>query len=118
MTQYFVNNIEKLTEDNDFFRKVLFTSQLQLVVMSLKPLEDIGMEVHHQTDQFIRIEKGSGLAILNGKPFKIGSGSAVVIPAGVQHNVINTSSKKPMKLYTIYVPPEHPVGTVQRFRKN
>lgn len=104
----FVSNIEQDTLKNDLFRNVLFTTkQTQLVVMSLKPQEDIGMETHDHTDQFIRVEKGKGIADLNGKKYKLKDGSAVVIPAGTQHNIINMSRTKPMKLYTIYNPPNH-----------
>jgi len=118
MNDYYVDNIEEITHNNENFRKVLFTSQLQLVVMSLKPLEDIGMEIHHDIDQFIRIEQGTGIALLNNKPYKIKSGMAIVIPAGVEHNIMNTSHRKTMKLYTIYVPPEHPVGTILKNKNN
>jgi mannose-6-phosphate isomerase-like protein (cupin superfamily) len=96
---------------------VLFTAQhSQLVVMALKPGEDIGMEVHVGTDQFIRVEAGEGQAILDGKEYPLADGSAIVIPAGTQHNVINTSRSEVMKLYTIYTPPEHPVGTIHKTR--
>jgi mannose-6-phosphate isomerase-like protein (cupin superfamily) len=108
---YFVGNIEELSLKNTNFRQVLFTSHLQLVVMSLKPLEDIGMEIHPKTDQFIRIEEGSGVALLNGHMYTLQAGMSVVIPAGVEHNIINTHRTHPMKLYTIYTPPEHPIGT-------
>lgn len=118
MDDYFVNNIEKLSLHNDDFRKVLFTTKMQLVVMSLKPLEDIGMEVHPNTDQFIRIEKGVGVAILNGKIYELSDGTAIVIPAGVEHDIINTDKKNKMKLYTIYTPPEHPIGTVIKNKEN
>ena len=88
------------------------TSRSQLVVMALQPGEEIGMEVHHNIDQFLRIESGTGKAILDGKEYSLEDGSAVVVPAGVEHNFINTSDDMPMKLYTIYTPPEHPDGTV------
>jgi mannose-6-phosphate isomerase-like protein (cupin superfamily) len=101
-------NIEKATLENNNFRKILYTAKYsQVVLMSLKPGEDIGMEVHPNNDQFIRIEKGQGKCIINGNEYKIGNGSAVVIPAGAQHNVINTMKTSPMKLYTIYSPPHH-----------
>lgn len=110
----FVNNIEQLTQQNDFFRKVLYTTpKTQLVVMSLKPSEDIGMETHPNTDQFIRIEKGKGVVELNGEKSKLEDGVAVVIPAGTKHNITNMSRSQPMKLYTIYTPPEHKPGTQQ-----
>jgi mannose-6-phosphate isomerase-like protein (cupin superfamily) len=111
----FYLNLEKRTEQNDYFREVLFTTSLsQLVVMSLKPGEDIGLETHPETDQFIRVEEGKGKAILQGEEYKLKEGSAVVIPAGTEHNIINTSSKKALKLYTIYTPPEHPHGTIHK----
>ena len=110
----FVINIEKATIDNQFFRKVLYTAKhSQLVLMSLTPHEDIGEEVHH-LDQFIRIEAGEGKAILNNIEHKISDGSAVVIPAGTRHNIINTSKEKDLKIYTIYSPPEHKDGTVHK----
>jgi mannose-6-phosphate isomerase-like protein (cupin superfamily) len=113
--QGYVANIEKETEQNEFFRKVLYTApHSQLVVMSLLPSEDIGMEVHPDNDQFIRIEEGTGKSILNGEESELVAGSAVVIPAGTQHNIINTSSENPMKLYTIYSPAHHPDGTVHK----
>lgn len=111
----FVTNIEKRSIENSFFREVLFTGpNSQLVVMALKPGEDIGMETHADVDQFIRVEAGKGKAVLNGVEHALSDGSAVVIPAGVEHNIVNTSSGEPMKLYTIYSPPEHPHGTIHR----
>lgn len=108
----YVINIEKATLENDNFRKVLNTAQnSQLVVMSLLPGEDIGSEVH-DLDQFIRFESGQGKVILDGKEYKVEDDWAVVIPPGVEHNVINTSENEIMKLYSIYSPPEHPDGTV------
>lgn len=118
MKDFFVGNIEDLTIKNNNFRKVLFTAKkCQLVLMSLKPLEDIGMETHRGVDQFIRIEKGHGVVILNGKKMEIKDGSAIVIPAGIEHNVINTSKRIALKLYTIYSPPEHPEGTIIKNKK-
>ncbi len=108
----FVINIEKATMENNNFRKVLHTAQnSQLVVMNLLPGEDIGAEVH-DLDQFIRFESGRGKVILDGKEYDVEDDWAVVIPAGVEHNVINTSDNEAMKLYSIYSPPEHPEGTV------
>ena len=102
----YVVNIEKVTEENNNFRKVLYTAKnSQLVVMSLKPSEDVGEEVH-DLDQFIRIEEGEGKAILDGVEHLIEDGSAIVIPAGTNHNIVNTSNEE-MKLYTVYSPPEH-----------
>ena len=109
----YVNDLEKYTLENDNFRKVLnTTTKSQLVVMSLLPGEDIGEEVH-DVDQFIRIEEGSGKAVLNGEEFEVRDDWAVVVPAGTKHNIINTGSGK-MKIYTVYTPPEHPEGTVHQ----
>lgn len=114
MTGY-VGNIEKEAEENENFRKVLNTApHSQLVVMNLQPNEDIGMEVHNDNDQFIRIEQGEGKSILNGEESALESGSAVVIPAGTNHNIINTSSSDEMKIYTIYSPAHHPDGTIHK----
>ncbi len=82
--------------------------------MALKPGEDIGQETHPDTDQFIRVESGEGKAILDGQEYALADGSALVIPAGAEHNVINTSSAEPLKLYTVYTPPEHPDGTIHK----
>lgn len=110
----YVNNIEEQTLQNENFRKVLFTGpKSQLVVMTLQPNEDIGMEVH-DVDQFIRIEEGEGKAILDGEEAELKDDFVVVIPAGTQHNIINTSSDKKMKLYTVYSPAEHPDGTIHK----
>ena len=103
----YVTNIEKTTEENSDFRRVLYTAKnSQLVVMSLKPNEEIGEETH-DLDQFIRVEEGEGKAILDGVEHPIESGWAVVVPAGIKHNIINISSDEEMKLYTIYSPPNH-----------
>jgi len=111
----YVINIEEKTVDNNFFREVLFTAQrVQLVVMSLGPGEEIGLETHDDGDQFSRVEAGKGIAILDGEEHDLEDGSAVVIPAGVQHNIINSSPQQSLKLYTIYSPPEHPDGTVNK----
>lgn len=107
----YVVNIEKATKENDNFRKVLYTAKnSQLVLMTLRPGEDIGEEVH-TLDQFIRVEEGEGKAVLDDVEHKIEDGSAVVIPAGTKHNIINTSDSE-MKLYTIYSPPEHRDGVI------
>ena len=112
----FVGDIEKLTEKNKYFRHVLYTGKYaQLVVMSLQPGEEIGNEVHHTVDQFFRIEEGEAKFVFNGKEeHVVNSGDAVIVPAGTFHNVINNSSKEPLKLYTIYSPPNHPDGTVHK----
>ncbi len=111
MAGYF-GHIEKDTLENENFRKVLFTAQYsQLVLMSLKPGEEIGEEVH-TLDQFIRVEAGTGKAIMDGEEHEVVDGDAIVVPAGAKHNVINTSENEPLKLYTIYSPPEHKDGTI------
>jgi len=110
----YVVNIEKATEGNDNFRRVLYTAKhSQLVVMCLKPGEEIGEEVH-ELDQFIRLEDGEGKAILDNVEYTIEDDWAVVIPAGTRHNIINTSQEGDMKLYTIYSPPEHRDGVIHR----
>ncbi|MCL5257469.1 MAG: cupin domain-containing protein [Chloroflexi bacterium] len=110
-----VGNIEEKTLANDYFREVLFTApHSQLVVMSLKPGEDIGTETHADVDQFLRIESGEGKTVLNGQEQAIRDGSAIVVPAGTEHNIINTSSTRPMKIYTIYSPPEHRHGVIHK----
>jgi len=109
----FVDNIETLTLENTMYRKVISTTiTQQLVLMCLKPGEEIGSETHPHTTQFIRIEAGNGKAVLNGKEYQIADGSAIVIPPGTLHNIINTSDEM-MKLYTIYSPPEHDDGLVE-----
>lgn len=103
----FVDNIEQLTTENDLFRKVLYTGQhLQLVLMTLKPGEEIGAEVHEDHDQFFRIEAGKGEVIIDGQRTAVEDDDAVIVPAGARHNVVNTGDE-PLKLYTIYGPPEH-----------
>ena len=114
----YVGNIEEVTLANNYFRKVIFTGiHSQLVVMSLQPNEDIGMEVHPNVDQFLRIEEGEGDVILNGEKHRIKDGDAIVVPAGTQHNVINTSSTQKLKLYTLYSPPNHKNGTIHKTKK-
>jgi len=106
-------NIEEATLANDFFRKVLFTGyHSQLVLMTLKPNEEIGMETHQDNDQFFRFESGEGKVIINGEEHLVKDGFAVVVPAGTEHNVINTSDTMPLKLYTIYSPAHHQDGTI------
>lgn len=108
----YVTDIEKDTIENDHFRKVLYTAAYtQLVVMSIPPGEDIGEEVHGQ-DQFLRIEAGEGVAVLNGEEHAIKDGSAVVVPASTRHNIKNTSSTEALKLYSLYSPPHHEDGVV------
>lgn len=107
-------NIEKETLENNNFRKVLYTGKnSQLVLMSLKPKEEIGMEVHPDNDQFFRFEKGEGKVIIDGNEYQVKDGDAIVVPAGAQHNVINISETEELKLYTIYSPPHHKDGIVR-----
>jgi len=107
-------NIEEATLENNNFRKVLYTSKYsQLVLMSLKPREEIGMEVHEENDQFFRFESGQGKCIIDGNEYELKDGVAVVVPAGAQHNVINTSDTEDLKLYTIYSPAHHKDGIVR-----
>lgn len=110
----YVTNIEKDTLENNYFRRVLYTAKnTQLVLMSLRPKEDIGEETH-TLDQFIRVEAGEGFAILDDVKHKISDGTAVVIPAGTKHNVVNDSSTEELKLYSLYSPPEHRDGTIHK----
>ena len=110
----YVTNIEKDSLANEYFRRVLYTDErLQLVVMSLLPGEDIGMEVH-KLDQFIRVEKGEGKAVLDQEEHALADGSIVVVPSGTNHNIINTSDANPMKLYTLYAPPNHRDGVIHK----
>lgn len=111
MTGYTVD-LETSTLENTKFRKVLYTAKhSQLVLMTLPVGEDIGLETHPEHDQFIRVEAGSAKALLNGEEHELTDGWAVVIPAGTEHNIINTGTDE-LKLYTVYTPPEHPDGTV------
>lgn len=115
----FVGDIEALTLDNDNFRQVIFTSQhVQLVLMSLSPSEDIGFEIHEIVDQFLRIESGEGKVIIDGEEKLIKDGDAIIVPAGSKHNVINTSSENPLKLYTVYAPPHHRDGTIHESKED
>ncbi|MDP3883103.1 MAG: cupin domain-containing protein [Candidatus Staskawiczbacteria bacterium] len=109
----FISNIEKDTLENNNFRKVLYTGKnSQLVLMTLAPNEEIGMEVHEDNDQFFRFEKGEGKVIIDGNEYEVKDGSAVVVPAGAEHNVINTSPSDGLKLYTIYSPAHHKDGVI------
>lgn len=113
----FITNIEERTLANEHFREVLFTAErMQLVVMALRGGEEIGAETHEHVDQFIRVEAGTGKAILDGAETELTDGSVVVIPAGTRHNIVNVSTTEVLKLYTIYSPPEHPDGTVNKTR--
>jgi mannose-6-phosphate isomerase-like protein (cupin superfamily) len=115
----YFGKIEELTLQNTYFRQVLFTgTHAQLVVMSLKPGEEIGNEVHDNVDQFFRIEKGTAKYVLNNtEEHLVADGDAVIIPAGTWHNVINTSQTDDLKLYTIYSPPNHPDGTIHKTKE-
>lgn len=114
----FRDNIEELTVQNKFYRRVLYTTKnSQLVVMSIEPGDEIGEEVH-QVDQFIRFEKGQGKTILDGKEGKIGDGDAIVVPKGTKHNVINTSKTEQLKLYAIYSPPQHKKDTIHKTKED
>ncbi len=112
----YVGSIERATIQNHNFRRVIFTgAHEQLVLMCLKPGEELGNEVHASVDQFFRIEAGEAMFVFGGKErHQVGAGEAVVVPAGTLHNVVNTSLTKPLQLYTIYSPPQHPAGTVQK----
>ena len=111
----YVTNIEADALANTDYRRVLFTgANTQLVLMTLQPGEEIGLEQHEGHDQFIRIESGTGIGVLDGKKHSLSDGVALVIPSGAEHNVINTSKTEPLRLYTLYSPPEHPDSTVHR----
>lgn len=110
----FETNIEKDTLENNKFRKVMYTGKhSQLVLMSLLPKEEIGMETHMENDQFFRFEKGQAKVIIDGTEYNVSDGTAVVVPAGAAHNVINTSDSDELKLYAIYSPPHHKDGIVR-----
>lgn len=114
MDGIFYENIEKETDNNTAYRKVAYTGKMQFVYMNIEPMDDIHKEIHEHHDQFIRIEKGEGIAILNDKTYKLHDGIGLIIPSGVTHKIINTSKTLPLKLYTIYSPPEHPKGILQQ----
>lgn len=110
----FNTNIEKDTLENDNYRKVLYTGKhSQLVLMSLKPQEEIGLETHLENDQFFRIEKGDGKCLIDGNEYALKDGVAIIVPAGAKHNIINTSATDDLKLYTIYSPAHHKDGIVR-----
>lgn len=116
---FLTKNIQDDTIENDNFRKILFTSKdLQLVLMSLKPGEDIGTEVHENIDQFFRVESGSGIVIFNDNEFEIVKESAFIVPQGTKHNIKNTSETEELKLYTLYAPPRHNKNTVHKTKKD
>jgi mannose-6-phosphate isomerase-like protein (cupin superfamily) len=110
-----MTNIEHDTIANDDYRRVLFTGRhLQLVLMSIPPGEEIGLETHMEHDQFIRVEAGTGVLMLGSQRYELADGVAVVIPGGTEHNVSNASLREPLRLYTLYSPPEHADGSVHR----
>lgn len=111
-------NLEKETLENNNFRKVLYTGKhSQLVLMSLKPHEEIGMEVHKDNDQFFRFEKGNGKCVIDGNLYDVTDGSVIIVPAGAEHNVINISENEDLKLYTIYSPAHHKDQIVRTTKK-
>ena len=114
----YVDDIERATKGNNDFRRVLYTgAHLQLVLMTLSPGEEIGEETHNDRDQFFRIEDGEGELFIDGVRHKVEDDFAVIVPAGARHNVINTG-EKPLKLYTLYGPPEHREGVVHRTKQD
>ena len=115
----FKTAIENETLENTNFRKVVYTSKhSQLVLMSLRPGEEIGMETHRGNDQFFRVEKGRGRCLIDGNAYELSDGDAVVVPSGAQHNIINVSSEEELKLYTIYSPPHHKDGIVRATKED
>ena len=113
----FKGNIETLTLSNNYYRKVIDTTKtLQLVLMSLRPGEEIGEEVHKNITQFFRIENGHGLAVVGGCKYRLKDGDFVVVPPGTKHNIVNTSHTEDLKLYTIYSPPHHPPDTKEYYK--
>lgn len=115
----FSTKLEKVTIENTFFRHVIYTApHSQLVLMSLKPGEEIGMEVHPDNDQFLRFEEGEWAAEIGGEKFSGGPGDCVIVPAGNYHNIINASKDKELKLYTIYSPAHHPDGTIHKTKED
>ena len=117
MTEPFITELEHVAETNNYFRQVLFTGQhSQLVLMSLEPGEEIGTEVH-AVDQLLYVVEGEGETILDGMVYPLEEGGAVCVPAGVEHNIVNTDDE-PLKLFTVYSPPQHPAGTVHRTKSD
>ena len=115
----YVGKLEKDTLENTNFRKVIFTApHSQLVLMCLKPSEEIGMEVHLDNDQFLRFEQGKGKAVISGEEFAFEAGDCVIVPAGNYHNIINTSDTEELKLYTVYSPSHHPDGTIHKTKED
>jgi len=115
----FNTNIERDTLENKYFRQVLYTAKhCQLVLMSLKPSEEIGLETHAENDQFLRFEGGRGAVFIDDNRYEVADGDAVIVPAGARHNVINLSDSEELKIYTIYSPPHHKDGTVHKMKKD
>ena len=115
----YTTNLEKETLSNINFRKVLYTGKhSQLVLMSLMPGEDIGMETHADHDQFFRFEKGQGKCLIDGNEYPVSDGFSIIVPAGAKHNIINTSTALPLKFYTLYSPAEHKAGTIRPTKLN
>ena len=118
MKKGYKDNIEKLTIENENFRKVLYTGMhMQLVLMSLKPMEAIGLEVHVENDQYFRFEKGEGKVVIGESEYRVTDGDTVIVPAGTQHNVINISGSEDLKMYTIYTPAHHKNGIIRATKK-
>ncbi len=116
--KWFNTNIEKKTLENNNFRKVLYTSKhSQLVLMSLKPLEEIGMEIHSENDQFFRFEQGRGKCIIDDSEYDVSDGSSIIVPAWASHNIINKSPTESLKMYTIYSPAHHKDGIIRVTKK-
>lgn len=119
MKKGYCANIEKLTHANENFRRVLYSAEhCQLVLMSLIPGEDIGLETHADGDQFFRFESGNGTVVINGHEYTVSDGDCVIVPAGAEHNVINTSLTEPLQLYTIYAPPHHKDGITRKTKQD
>ena len=114
----FILNIEKETLDNTHFRKVLYTgTHSQLVLMSLKPREEIGLEIHNENDQFFRFESGKGKCFIDGNEYDVEDGIAVVIPAGAEHTIMNISETEDLRFYTVYSPAHHKDGIIRKTKK-
>lgn len=114
----YVVHLEKETKSNKLFRRVLYTgAHSQLVLMSVKPKDELGMEVHKDNDQFFRIDSGEGKVVISGIEHAVRDGDGIIVPAGTQHNVINTSAVEDLRLYTIYSPPHHKDGTVHHTKE-
>lgn len=117
MKKGYKSNLEELTESNSDFRRVLYTSEhMQLVLMSLLPNEEIGVETHEEGDQFFRFERGQGLVTIDGTQYDVEAGDGVIVPQGSEHNVVNVSDSENLKFYTIYAPPHHKDGVVRATR--